>query len=125
MAKHRVDIKKLKEWLPIYQDILRLKDWDFKIEISKELSGAAANNSMLTHGKYKVGTIRVSREFPDEDPEECLVHELIHSSMIGFTQEMESASDSDPLRHALLETFIDQMAKSIVRLKRDVDAAGE
>lgn len=110
--------------VPLYQEILRLQDWDFKVEIVDDLDGSLANANFGYCGKYKVCKIKLCRNTPEsligeDDMEHTLVHEMIHTGMATFHHRIKDES----AEAYAMETFVDQTARAIVKLRRELEAA--
>lgn len=112
-----MDQEELETLLPIWQKILRLQDWDFKIKIVDDLKGALATSDC--DRKYRQVLLKFCRytpdsSTPDDDPEDTLVHEMIHAAMCPFDFKIGYSSPE----FDLVETFVDQTAKALVALRR-------
>ena len=111
MAKlNRISIRELRRLLPIWQEILRIQDWDIKVEVAKKLDHGEAY--CIPDAKYKMAQI-VFKQYTSWETEDLLVHELMHVAMSGFDNSIADGSPED----TQLETFVDKTAKTLVRLR--------
>lgn len=110
-ATKRISIRLLRKLLPVWQEILRLQDWDIKLRVVPKLDQGEAYAQ--SDAKYKLASL-VFRLRTDWDLEELLVHELLHVAMSGFDNRIQDGSTED----IFLETFVDKTAKAMVALRR-------
>lgn len=111
MAAKRISIRLLRTLLPIWQEILRIQDWDIKLKVVATVDGG--EGYAIADSKYKMATIAIKRHNKWE-AEEILVHELLHVAMSGFHDPIKENSMED----INLETFVDKTAKTLVALRR-------
>jgi hypothetical protein len=107
---NRISIRELRRLLPIWQEILRIQDWDIKVEVVKDIptfEEAYVNHDYI----YKTAKITF-RLYTTWETEQILVHELLHVAMSGFDGSIVDDSTED----ILLETFVDHTAKALVRM---------
>lgn len=113
-----------------WQKILRLQDWEITAEFMDFKHPDADNGGTLaciTRSEYKqrarILVLRAddlvmgTRSLYDPiDMEESLVHELVHAGMALF-----EPSDTDSVQWSLCERFVDNMARTLIRLDRGKD----
>ena len=108
--------------LPAWKEILLLQDWRIELQVCKKLGDSWAN--CRADHKYKEALIKFSQRPPKPqyrtipyDQEETLVHELLHIHHTPIDLLVPEGSPED----LALETMINQLAKSLVKLKRESD----
>lgn len=110
-ATKRISIRLLRTLLPIWQEILRLQDWNIDLKVVNRMD--EGEGYAIADSKYKMATIAIKLNNKWE-AENILVHEMLHVAMSGFHDPIEEGSKED----TLLETFVDQTAKALVALRR-------
>lgn len=112
---HEQAESKLTEW----QKILRLQDWDIKIDICRgrnfktdgqaEVSWTNEKKMAIIH---LLDPIDYDNDYFPQDHEISLVHELLHLHMAGFVAEDGTVEDMAQ------EQVADALSKALVGLKR-------
>lgn len=113
----------VKRWITKWQRTLKLQDWDIVVTIEprEDLDGADGDCGHTLGRKH--GIIRLARYRKSEvectfyDPEQTLVHELLHLHFAPF----ESKRNGSP-EDISQEQAIDTMAKVVVAQSREIDA---
>ena len=118
-----VDKIRLEELLKKWQDILRLRDWDIKIQIVEKEWRKSGDIKIDTDDKKAV--MLINNNPKSTNLEELVVHELLHLKLWGMDQMIESSintlfgvDDNDPKRKfamhqffTLLESTVEDLAK--------------
>jgi hypothetical protein len=112
--------RQLDAWLREWQKVLRLQDWNVRIECKREREMEHPDchglNSYSLALKNATIQVRHSLDFRDaggfpEDIEATIVHELVHLHFAGFYTDKG-------LANTLQEQAIEVIAQSLVALKR-------
>jgi len=118
-----VDKSKLEELLKKWQDILRLRDWDIKIQVVEKEWRKSGDIKIDTDDKKAV--MLINNNPKSTNLEELVVHELLHLKLWGMDQMIENSinsifgvEDKDPKRgfamhqfFTLLESTVEDLAK--------------
>ncbi len=112
----------LDRWLVIWQERLRLLDWDIKIKAVKayKLGDENLGNTSWSLSKRKA-VLQVllpehhepSEDFP-YDPEKTVIHELLHVCFAPFDNHKE-----DTLEGKTMEWAIEAISEALVSLDRE------
>lgn len=113
--------KALVEW----QSVLKLRDWDIKIQIVRR--NGLVDPEGMAEVRYKhikrmaiinlLDPIDYDNDLWGQDHEISMVHELLHLHFMGF--EAEEGTPEDKAQ----EQAIDAISKSLVYLRRDAHCA--
>jgi hypothetical protein len=113
--------KTLAKWLDDWQCILRLRDWQITVALVRHAiapaDGVGWCNHVLQH-RSAVIEILDPRDYPPtcaNDPEEVLVHELLHIHFAPFEYEKRDSPEGDAQEQA-----INMIAGALVKLKRSL-----
>jgi len=118
-----VNRNKLEELLNKWQDILRLRDWDIKIQIVETEWRKSGDIKIDMDDKKAV--MLINNNPKSTNLEELVVHELLHLKLWGMDQMIENSintifgiDDNDPKRNfamnqffMLLESTVEDLAK--------------
>ncbi len=115
----RLTQKQLDRWLAKWQATLRLKDWDVKAELVDRLliegnDGACNHELKLRQAVIYVASKKGRPDFVKPfDPENTLVHELIHLIFAPFQFRLEGSPEC-----IAQEQAIDVLATALVESDR-------
>ena len=113
------DQKEAEQFLQEWQKVLRLQDWDLKIQIvrARDLVGGESMAEVTYKHTKRMAIINLLDPIDygeylwEQNHEISLVHELLHLHFIGFEAESGTAEDDAQ------EMTIDVISKSLVFLK--------
>ena len=105
-----VNRNKLEELLIKWQDILRLRDWDIKIQIVETEWRKSGDIKIDMDDKKAV--MLINNNPKSTNLEELVVHELLHLKLWGMDQMIENSintifgiDDNDPKRNFAMNQF--------------------
>ncbi len=116
----RITDRHLKRWVKKWQKILRLEDWDIRIELVRqydlEPEDQARVKRLSTQRKAKIEIVDPGDYGPDQlsgpqDIEQTIVHELVHVYFVGLDK-FEGAAMT------LYEQAVDSLATALVNCDR-------
>ena len=113
-----IDQAQLQQWCEKWQKILRLRDWDVKIQLARGFKLTDKQGDVEWSKSQKTAAIRILEPVdysPDlltpQDAEQCVVHELLHLHFAPVDK-FEGVEDM------LLEQAIDSIAWALVKCDR-------
>lgn len=121
-----MEIEALRDRCAYWQKVLRLQDWEIKVEYVREKTMPQAWGTVSKrHIGHRMATIEVCDpssfsllDFPDNDvvsdPEYVLVHELLHIYTEGILKDHERETTED----IWAEQMADTVARALVKLDR-------
>ncbi len=107
----------IKAYIAALQPVLKLADWEIRVEMGKCDADCWAQN--FTSARYKKATIRVSAEILagncEENVKAILIHELMHLYTAYGHKQVDSLLDPrHSERDRLLEQIIDDLIESLI-----------
>jgi len=123
-----VDIERLRNLLTKWQDILRLRDWDIKVELADAKWRKSGDIKMDAEDKK---AIMLVNENPKSDNlEELVVHELLHLKLWDMDQMIEmlinlvyGEDERDPKREFAHAQFMRTLESTVEDLTKGYLAA--
>lgn len=112
----------MNEWLALWQERLRLSDWETKVSLASKremrLDGSEGTALMTPSKKRALIQVLDARDYPEDegfdyDPERVIVHELLHLHIAPFF-----TADEDSKEHMLMEQAVHSLSLAFVGLMR-------
>jgi hypothetical protein len=117
------------EALARWQDILRLRDWDVRIEVVRE--GWRKSGDIKVDAANRLAVLLLNHTI-EADAEEVILHELIHLKLHGLDRMLEDLLDSvygseegDPKRAFARSVFMDRLESTTQDLTKALFAASD
>lgn len=109
--------KQIKAYVAALQPILKLQDWEIRVEMGKCDPDAWAQN--FSSPRYKKSTIRINAEVLagncEENIKAILIHELLHLYTAQAHKQVEYLMDKhESERDRLLDKVIDDLIEALI-----------
>ncbi len=123
-----MNVEMAAEHLRKWQDVLRLRDWDIRLE-TVSVPWRKSGDVKIDRDN-RMAAVLLHESIPDEHLEEVIVHELLHLKVYGMDQMIESLiqllypGEDDPGRLFAMDSFMLELESTVEDLTKALLTAG-